>query len=520
MRRLWAAAKIYGLLIVALGALLLLMAQNAQASSTEAQSINLSYHRTNLGESPLLPSSGVTCTLVTTQTTSDTGNHSFVTAPTLSNANNLTLVPPTNVPPGTSVDVQAYDAYYQVNAQAGYHISFDAIPENEAAGNYNLGIDAYNASQSLIQSDTDGSDYSAQMTIVPTYTGVMYFRIYQLNAAAVCSGGHYNIANFTNTGPTPTPSLTPTPTKTSTPTRTITPTPSSTPPFGCQAGVDKFEPNNDFDSATTIGLGAKYDGLNFVQCVYNDGSWDNDYFKVRVKPGMLITCRTSTLSAGTDTNLILYDDNRNGISGNDDVNRAAGDLSSAVTYYVTYEGWLYGLVGQGFNVPQNLEASYTYSYECFLGGLSTDTPTPTNTPSGPVPPTRTPIPTDTPTPTVTPTPTPPFIQIQPLPTATPVGLPLTRIPISLQVYYDANGNNKQDPGEGVSGVSARVFDLVTGNLLAQGFTDDTGRVTFTVSAPGAVHLVVPYFNFSTIVLPSGGSAVIRISPRELPQSIP
>ena len=141
MRRLWAAAKIHGLLIVALGALLLLMAQNAQASSTEAQSINLSY-RTNLGESPLLPSSGVTCTLVTTQTTSDTGNHSFVTAPTLSNANNLTLVPPTNVPPGTSVDVQAYDAYYQVNAQAGYHISFDAIPENEAAGNYNLGIDA------------------------------------------------------------------------------------------------------------------------------------------------------------------------------------------------------------------------------------------------------------------------------------------------------------------------------------------------------------------------------------------
>ncbi|HZY45682.1 MAG TPA: hypothetical protein VFF70_13130, partial [Anaerolineae bacterium] len=253
---------------------------------------------------------------------------------------------------------------------------------------------------------------------------------------------------------------------------------------------------------------------------YDDGSWDNDFFKVRVKPGMLITCKTSALSAGTDTNLILYDESHNGINGSDDLNLAGGDLSSAVTYYVTYEGWLYALVGQGFNVPQNLEASYTYNFECAIGNLSTDTPTPTNTPAGPVEPTRTRIPTDTPTPTITPTPTPPFIQIQPLPTATPVGLPLTRIPISLQVYYDADGNNKQDPGEGVSGVSVRIFDLVTGNLLTQGFTDETGRATFTVSAPGAVHLVVPYFNFSTIVLPSGGSAVIRISPRELPQSIP
>jgi hypothetical protein len=32
---------------------------------------------------------------------------------------------------------------------------------------------------------------------------------------------------------------------------------------------------------------------------------------------------------------------------------------------------------------------------------------------------------------------------------------------------------------------------------------------------------VPYFNFSSIILPaSGGSAVIRISPHELPRSIP
>ena len=59
---------------------------------------------------------------------------------------------------------------------------------------------------------------------------------------------------------------------------------------------------------------------------------------------MLVTCRTLDLTPGTDTNLILYDNDRNGINGNDDVNRAAGDLSSSVSYYVTYRGlvvWLW-----------------------------------------------------------------------------------------------------------------------------------------------------------------------------------
>ncbi len=70
------------------------------------------------------------------------------------------------------------------------------------------------------------------------------------------------------------------------------------------------------------------------------------------------------------------------------------------------------------------------------------------------------------------------------------------------------------------GVSARGFDLSNGKLLAQGLTDQTGRATFTVSAPGAVQLVVPYLNFSTIILPVGGSAVIRVSASDLPNTIP
>lgn len=513
MRRLSTVGKLYGVLLLALAALVLMAAQGAQAAPRPPQAAQSSLLANPAAPSLINSPTAITCTLNNTTTDSlGSGNQSFATAAILSNYSGLALAV------GNQGNVvQLYDDYFVLNsASPNVTYTVQAIPDG--VGNYNLGMIVYNASFTPIYTDVNAFDNNANLAIVfstASLSGPWYYKVFQLTPITVCGGTYHLAASFavppTNT---PTPSLTPTPTKTSTPTRTITPTPL---PFGCQATVDRFEPNNDFDSATTIGLGVKYANLNFVQCVYDDGSWDNDFFKVRVKPGMLVTCKTLELSAGTDTNLILYDDSRNGIGGSDDVNRAAGDLSSAVTYYVTYEGWLYGLVGQGFSVPQNLESAFTYSYECYLGSLATDTSTPTSTPAGP---TRTPRPEDTSTPTITPTPTPPFIQIHPLPTATPVGLPLTQIPVSLQVYYDADANNKADPGEGVSGVSARIFDLVTGDLLIQGFTDGTGRATFTVNAPGAVHLVVPYFNFSAIILPSGGSAVIRISPRALPQSIP
>jgi hypothetical protein len=509
--------KIVGMLVaglVVIVAMLMLAAasQPARAASHAAPLAQTAVRYASV----LAPTAGVTCTLSTTTTEFQPGNQSFATAVILSNASFLSLVPTTYVAPGAPpVDVATQDDYYFMNANVGNIVSVSAIPENSASGNYNLGLDVYDQAYRLLQSDTDTTDFSASITIVPTYTGQMYFRVYQLNTAGRCTGGYYSLL-FTNKTPTPTPSLTSTPTRTPSPTKTIGPTVT---PYAGAPSVDAFEPNNDFDHATTLGLGVKYDNLNFVQWDVNSDEWDNDFFKVRVKPGMLITCHTLDLAPGTDTNLILYDNNRNGINGNDDVNRAAGDLSSSVTYYTTYEGWLYALVGEGFSRPLSEQQKTRYSFECIIGSQSTATPTiePTLPPGVP---TRTPTPTITLTPSPTLSPTPPFIMVVPLPTVTPPGLPLVNIPVSLQVYYDANGNNQPDPGEGVVGVSARVFDLVTGRLLAQQLTDETGRVSFTVSAPGAVQLAVPYLNFSTIILPSGGSAVIRVSGRELPQSIP
>ena len=384
------------------------------------------------------------------------------------------------------------------------------ISPASAGGNYNLGLEVFDNNRRLIKEDSDPSNFSASLDdYVATYNGILYFRVYQARAAGTCSGGTYNIS-FTNTPPTVTPSVTPIPTKTTGPSPT---------PYAGAPNVDQFEPNNNFDQATTIGLNAKYDNLNFVQWDVNSDEWDNDFLKVRVKPGMLVTCRTLQLKPGTDTNLILYDASQNGINGSDDVDRATGDLSSSVTYYVTYEGWLYALVGEGFSRTAAEQAATGYSFECTVVSQSTPTPAPTPTDSPNVP-TRTPVPTDTPIPSPTLTPTPPFIKVNPLPTATPVGLPTQQVPISLLTYYDANGNNKYDPGEGIVGISARVIDLTTGQLLAQGLTDTTGRVSFTVSAPGAVQLVVPYLNRSEIILPSGKAVTIRVSPSELPRTIP
>ncbi len=450
----------------------------------------------------------VSCTVVTTQTVGKLGNQSFDTAFLLSNVGGLSLVDAIGIPPGTSQQVPTIPDYYYINVFNGNLIYINVSPAS-AGGNYNLGLEVFDNNRNLINEDSDPSNFNATINLTANYNGRMYFRVYQLLTAGTCSGGTYNIS-FTNSQPTNTPTKTPSPTKTTGPSPT---------PYAGAPSIDRFEPNNNFDQATTIGLNVKYDKLNFVQWDVNSSEWDNDFFKVRVKPGMIVTCRTLDLSPGTDTNLILYDQNLNGINGSDDVNRAAGDLSSSVTYYVTYEGWLYSLVGEGFSRPLSEQAGTGYSFECTIGNQATPTlgPTATDLPNVP---TRTPIPTETPIPSPTLTPTPPFIGVKPLPTATPPGLPMQQVPVSLLTYYDANGNNKYDPGEGIVGISARVIDLTTGKLLAQGLTDTTGRVSFTVSAPGAVQLVVPYLNRSEIILPSGKAVTIRVSPSELPSAIP
>jgi hypothetical protein len=449
----------------------------------------------------------VTCNVNITTTSNLPNIYTWSSAATVATYGGLALVPPTNIPTST-LPVAAVDNWFVLyNATSNYSYTFAATPD--LGGNYNIGMEIYGSpptgSATLLAQNIDtGDGNGASLTMAFPGLGPYYIRVFQISS--FCSGSTYSL-RYSYVVP---PTKTPTPTKTTGPTAT---------PYAGAPNVDRFEPNNNFDQATTIGLNVKYATLNFVQYDANSDEWDNDFFKVRVKPGMLVTCRTLDLTAGTDTNLILYDASLNGINGSDDINRAAGDLSSSVTYYITYEGWLYGLAGEGFARPRSEQAGTGYSYECTIANQSTATPGPTAT-YPPNVPTNTPTPTETPIPSPTLTPTPPFWSVKPLPTVTPPGLPTQQVPVSLLTFYDTNGNNKYDPGEGIVGISARIIDLTTGKLLAQGLTDTTGRVSFTVSAPGAVQLVVPFLNRSEIILPSGKAVTIRVSPSELPRAIP
>ena len=286
------------------------------------------------------------------------------------------------------------------------------------------------------------------------------------------------------------------------------PTSTPQPAPGPVAGLDDCEDNTTLDRACVIAANQSKT-YNFVS---PHSGPDNDYFRIWVKPGLLFDCRTSNLSPGVDPNMIVYDHNRNPIGGNDDV--VPGDYNSAFSYYATYEGWLYLLVGTGDRTPSSVSNSnYTLACNANLPGQPTVTPAPgiTGTPR----PANTPRPGATPTPPPTPTPI-PGLTVRALTTPTP--LPATTpvpqfIPIRLLVYYDGNEDYQPGAGEGIGGISVQAYEATTNQLLAQGFTDDRGSLEFTVSAQGPVRVSVPFFGFSQLVAGDGASVFLRIPPQ-------
>jgi len=294
---------------------------------------------------------------------------------------------------------------------------------------------------------------------------------------------------------------------------TPTPGPTSTPQPGATAipGLDQFEPNYDFDHATTLATGVTY-SANFIP--WGGGGEDNDFYKLWVKPGLHFICETLELAPGVDTNMIVYDGNKNGIGGNDDV--TLGDYRSRFAYFSTYEGWLYVLVGHGGRLPASELQNSAYKIRCELQVPGQATATSTPEPGG------APAPTSTPEPSATPVP-PEELTVRTLTTPTPVPAttPAPRfIPISLLVYYDAKDDHQPGAGEGVAGISAQAYEVATNQLLAQGFTDEQGNLEFTVAAQGPVRVSVPFFGFSQLVTGEGASIYLRVPPQPLPAGGP
>ena len=313
-----------------------------------------------------------------------------------------------------------------------------------------------------------------------------------------------------------------------------------TPPAGFPADADVCEFNSTVPTACLIVAGQTISGLNFVPTL--GSTQDTDIFKMWIKPGIYYTCETVIpASSAADTNMLFWDNNGNPFNpwlGNDDKVPGGLDFGSKVSYLSTYTGWLFVVVGP-VNVPPLDEAAlHEYSLTC-TAEESAPTPTATATTaftggtggSGGFVATPTPQPTfefPTAVPTFdysiffTPTPAPPpVVQFHPLPTSTPAGGGTQSATINVTLYYDSNNNFLPELTEGIVNAAVALYDNGTGQLIAFGHTNETGVARFTaVNAAGAVRVVVPFLNYSQVVVGNSADILIRVAPQPLPIGIP
>ena len=312
-----------------------------------------------------------------------------------------------------------------------------------------------------------------------------------------------------------------------------TPTPSQTPIPG-----DDCEFNSTIETACTIAPGQTFNA-NFVPTLGSEQ--DTDIYRLWVKSGVTYMCETFNLSAFADTNLIFLNQHGGDFNpqlGNEDKDRLGGDFGSMLTWRATYTGWLHAVVGPVNPPPYEEAALHTYDFRCEILDV-TPTPTATNTIPAPPPGTGTGpiVSTSTPTPdmpleptitpidfsflTPSPTATPPVVQFQPLPTSTPASGGPQDVLISVTLYYDTNNNFTPDPGEGIQDVAVALYENASGRLLAFGYTNEAGSVSFdSITATGPVRVVVPFLNYSQIVVGGQANILLRIAPQPLPIGVP
>ncbi len=379
-------------------------------------------------------------------------------------------------------------------------------------------LDVYNSSQSLISSNDDLAPgfFQSEVRFTAAADGYYYARV--TNKTPIDP-----ISKLYCFGVDATVSSTP------------------TPPPGFPADADECEFNSTIETACLFVTGETKSNLNFVPTV--GSSQDTDIFKLWVKPGIYYTCET-TIPAGSaaDTNMIFWDNNGNVFNpwlGNDDKIPGGTDFGSKVSYLSTYTGWLFIVVGP-VNIPPLDEAAlHEYDLTC-TAVESTPTPTPSPTTvftgggGGGFVATATPLPTVVPatlfpTPTeidfsqfFTPTPAPPpVVQFQPLPTSTPAGGGAQAATINVTLYYDSNNNFLPELTEGIVNAAVALYDNGTGQLISFGHTNETGVARFTaVNATGAIRVVVPFLNYSQVVLSDNAEILVRVAPQPLPIGIP
>jgi hypothetical protein len=302
--------------------------------------------------------------------------------------------------------------------------------------------------------------------------------------------------------------------------------------------ADECEFNSTIETACTVAPGQTF-SANFIPVF--GSSQDTDIYRLWVKSGVTYTCETFNLSAFADTNMIFLNQVGGDFDpqlGNEDKDRLAGDFGSMLTWRATYNGWLHIMVGPVNPPPYEESHLHTYDFACDIIDV-TPTPTPTNTVPAPPPgtgpgvpvATRTPTPDVMPEPSITPidfsfltpspTATPPVVQFQPLPTSTPISGGPQDILINVTLYYDLNNNFTPDPGEGIQDVAVILYENASGRLLAFGYTNEAGMVSFdSIATTGPVRVIVPFLNYSQVVVGGQANILLRIAPQPLPIGVP
>ena len=134
------------------------------------------------------------------------------------------------------------------------------------------------------------------------------------------------------------------------------------------------------------------------------------------------------------------------------------------------------------------------------------------------------LPTATATPTLIPASSIELLAAPPSPQPTATEIPIQAVNAAIVMGYDENANGVLDVSEGVRGISVRLVEVGTNNVLAHTFTDERGFAQLQASTNSPVLLVVPYFGESWTVQRHGSGAAqtftLLLSPGNQPGLIP
>lgn len=397
-----------------------------------------------------------------------------------------------------SIATLADTDFYTITVSTGDELS--AVLTDYTAS---LWLTLYDAQSRYVMAQSTSANHRAELRWTAMDT------LYYLRVTRVITTTGY-LLEVVKIAPTPSPTPTRTPTVTPTP-QPPAPTPTPTPSWA--KGYDAYEPNNNFDQAVLLAPGMAYE-LNFVPWI----NWpeDYDFFRIRVKRGLIYTCETFNLDQGLDTTLAIYSepDFNKQLMFNDD--RERGDLSSRIAYYSTYTGFLYILVRPAQQLLPDEYSRSDYSLRCSYSAPVVPTPRPTSVPLPTVRPTQTAQPPTTATPlpggNVQLT-----VRLENRPTPPTPEMPTPRA-LVVDVYVDANQDGVAQPQEGVEGFFLWAADARTGQEVARGYTDANGRATLSVT--GAVRLTLPLLGLERYVEATATQVTIRLVSPTLPQRVP